>query len=421
MGSLLVLCGRKNDIIIHMTKNNGGAPENQARRQVRINYFIIAVFALMAGIAIGFNKVAIVDFITGQKLEKEADWSLLSRVYDRIQKDYDGEVDLDKLVEGSVKGLVQGLGDPHSSYMTREEAERFKEQLTGNIGGGIGAEIGLRDGNITIVRPLKNNPAVKAGIESGDVIIAVNDEDVTSQELESVILKIRGPVNTTVKLKLVRQGLPEPFEVDVVRAEVNNPSVELSYHNKIAIIKISRFDGKTAGLMKKAAHDLKLVGAKGVIVDLRDNSGGVLTAAQSVAGLWISGETVVIEQRFDKIVDTLTSPFDQAELANLPTVLLVNENSASASEILAAALKDYDKATIVGNKTYGKGSVQELVNISGGGQLKLTIAHWYTSKNKTIEGNGITPDIEVTRTLADEKANKDPQIDKAMAFLEARL
>lgn len=393
------------------------AEQKQWRKRVRINYFIIAVFALVAGVALGFNKERLLPFLMLEKADDMPDWSLLERVYKKISENYDGEIDKSTLVESSAKGLVAGLGDEHSVYMTKAEAQRFKEDLTGEIGGGIGAEIGLRDGNPTIIRPLKDNPAARAGVRAGDVIIKVNDEEVAGQALEPVVMKIRGEPGTSVKLTLYRVGVDKPIEVSIKREVVNNPSVELNYRDNIAIVTVYRFDEGTVGLMRKAVSELKQANAKGVILDLRDNGGGVLTAAQGMAGMWIDGQVVLTQKRFSEVVDTIYAPSGQAELKNIPTIVLINENSASASEILAAALRDYGKARLVGIKTYGKGSVQELVNMAGGGQLKLTVAHWFTAKDATIEKEGIVPDIEVKLTDEDVRAGKDGQLDKALELL----
>ena len=382
-------------------------------KKIRINYFIIAVFAMLIGglIGVNFNKIS----STLSPNDNQLNLAQIQNVYQRLLKNYDGEINQEKLIEGSIKGLVYGLGDDHSIYMTKEEAKSFQESLTGDIGGGIGAEIGMRKGLPTIVRPLKNNPAIKAGLLAGDVILKVNNEEVSGQTLEAVVMKIRGPAGSTVKLTVAREGQDKSLEFNVVRAVVNNPSVEVSYKDGIAILTVYRFDNDTANLMRKAAHEIKLANSKGVILDLRDNAGGVLDAVSGAAGLWVDDQVVVTQKRAGQIVDTIRSTKGQAELANLPTIVLVNENTASASEILAAALRDYDKAKLVGVKTYGKGSVQELTSLAGG-QLKLTVAHWFTAKDQTIEKNGLSPDVEVKQIDKNDQ-NSDEQITKALELL----
>lgn len=383
------------------------------RKKIRTNYFIIAVFAMLIGGLIGANFNKIAPALTTST--DELNLSQLQTIYQRLIKNYDGEIDREKLLEGSIKGLVYGLGDDHSIYMTKEEAKNFQENLTGDIGGGIGAEIGMRNSLPTIVRPLKNNPAMKAGLLAGDIILKVNDEDTSGQTLEAVVLKIRGPADSTVKLTIARKGHDEPLEFKVVRAIVDNPSVELSYQGQIAILTVYRFDNDTSNLMRKAAHEIKLANSRGVILDLRDNTGGVLDAVSGAAGLWIDNQIVVTQKHAGKVIDTIRSTRGQAELANLSTIVLVNENTASASEILAAALRDYDKAKLVGEKTYGKGSVQELTSTAGG-QLKLTVAHWFTAKDQTIEKNGLVPDVEIKRADKNNQ-NLDEQVAKALELL----
>lgn len=385
------------------------------RKQARINYFIIAIFSLVAGVAIGFSKEQLLPFLMLKKPSDNLDWSLAERVYKKVSEDYDGQIDKATLVEYSAKGLVAGLGDEHSVYMTKDEAKRFNESLTGEIGGGIGAEIGMREGSPTIIRPLKDNPAAKAGVKAGDVILKVDDEDVAGQALESVVMRIRGEPGTSVKLTLYRANHDKPIEISIKREVVNNPSVELNYRDNIAVITIYRFDEGTVGLMRKVVSELKQSGVRGVVLDLRDNGGGVLTAAQGVAGMWIDGQVVLTQKRFSEVVDTIYAPAGQAELKNTPTIVLINENSASASEILAAALRDYKKARLMGVKTYGKGSVQELVSMPSGGQLKLTVAHWFTAKDATIEKVGIEPDIKVENR--DDETEDDVQLQKALELL----
>lgn len=406
----------KNDVNLRETREQEARFQLAFRRQTRINYFIITVFALVAGILIG-NNLDMRTLLDG-KLPDDLDTSPLQSVYNRLSQDYDGEIDKDKLIEGSIKGLVAGLEDDHSVYMTREEARRFKESLTGDIGGGIGAEIGVRSGYITIIRPLKNNPAINAGVEAGDVVLKVNDEEVTGQDLETVVMKIRGPAGSTVKLSLAREGRDEAFDIEVTRAIVDNPSVDLSIKDGVAIITLYRFDEKTVALMKKASQEILSSNAKSIILDLRDNSGGLLTAAQGMAGLWIDGQVVLTQKQHGKVMETIYAPSGQAELGKLKTIVLINENSASASEILAAALRDHGKAQLLGVKTYGKGSVQELSTLARGGQLKLTVAHWFTPKDQTIEKVGIEPDVEVKRSLDDIKNDRDPQLDKALELLK---
>ena len=341
----------------------------------------------------------------------------LNDVYSKIVKSYDGEINDQKLIEGATKGLVAGLGDQHTNYLTIDETKEFNEQLSGEIGGGIGAEIGMREGWPTIVKPLKGNPAEKAGLLKDDVIMKVDGEDVAGKELEVVIKKVRGEAGKKVKLTIARKGWTEPKDIEVTREIVNNPSVSTEIKDGIGIITLTRFDQKSGSLVRKSAYELKQSGVKGIVLDLRDNSGGYLTAAQEIASLWLNNEVVVIEKQGKEVKEELKTSSGYAEFENIPTVVLINNSSASASEILAGALKDYSKAKIVGEKSYGKGSVQELINMPKGGTLKLTIAHWFTPKGNTIHKVGIVPDIEVKRSVEDYKNNIDPQMDRALQEL----
>lgn len=393
---------------------------DQSSKNQKINLLIVATIALVVGFGVGVKKDYLWSVIAptiGIEVEPQPDWQSLSKIYRAIKNRFDGEVDPQTLLTGAKKGVVAGLGDEHSFLMTEEESLRFNEQLSGDIGGGIGAEIGVRDGNLTIVRSLKNNPASRVGLLAGDVILKVNDEDVVGQALEPVVMKIRGAAGTEVRLTIAREGLAEPKEFTITRAIVDNPSVDWENRDGIMVVTIYRFDKNTSGLMQKAAHELRQAGAKGIVLDLRGNTGGYLDAAQNVAGLWLDGKLVTIQKRRGKVEEQLISPRGKAELANVPTIVLVDGFSASASEILAGALKEHGKATLIGTKTYGKGSVQELFPFDGG-ELKLTIAHWYTPFDTTIEGVGIKPDIEVKITAEDIAADRDPQLDRALTELK---
>jgi carboxyl-terminal processing protease len=294
--------------------------------------------------------------------------------------------------------------------MDAKEAESFNDDLSGKIGGGIGAEIGLRNDIPTIIRTLPGNAAEKAGLLAGDIIIGVNDESTSGWTATKAAEKIRGEVDTTVKVKVVRGG--DEKEFTITRAIVNNPSIQTSVENGIGTLTISRFDGETSALALKAAQAFKQQNVRGVILDLRGNGGGYLTAAQDVAGLWLNNKVVVSERTNGKVVDELKSG-NNALLAGIPTVILVNGSSASASEIVAGALQDHKAATLIGEKTFGKGTVQKVIDLGAGTILKVTIARWYTPNGKNITKEGITPDQVIELKAEDENAGRDPQMDAA--------
>lgn len=342
------------------------------------------------------------------------DLSSLQQTYQNLKANYDGALDDKKLIEGANKGLVDAVGDPYTVYMNQSESEAFDNDLTGNIGGGIGVELGLRDDKVTVLRVLKDNPAEKAGLQVGDIIVSVNDQtqDWTTEEAVS---KIRGDVDTTVKIVVLRGSSTKTFSV--TRAIINNPSVYSSVKDGVGVMTITRFDNETGSLARRAAQSFKDQHVKGVILDLRGNGGGYVTAAQDVAGLWLNNKVVVTERTDGKVVDELksgTSPI----LDGIPTVVLVNESSASASEIVAGALQDHKVAKLLGVQTFGKGSVQKLLALPGGAELKVTVARWYTPNGKNISQLGIEPDQKVKRTTEDFNKGRDPQLSAAENLLK---
>ncbi len=345
----------------------------------------------------------------------QIDLSSVQQTYRKLKANFDGELDMQKLIDGANKGLVEGAGDKYTTYLSPDESERLKKDLEGDIGGGIGAEIAVRNDVPTIVRILNDNPAKKAGLERGDVIVSINDEDALELDAGEAASKIRGKEGTSVKLVVSRDGQPQTFTV--TRETVNNPSVQSSVKDGIGILTISRFDGQTGPLARQAAESFKRQDVKGVILDLRGDGGGYLEGAIEVAGLWLNNKVVVTQRTNGVQVDELKSGSD-AILEDLNnTVVLVDEGSASASEIVAGALKDHGVATLVGAKTFGKGSVQNILNLGGGAQLKVTISKWYTPKGHNISDKGFTPDVAVKLTKKDLNAGKDPQLDAAIKEL----
>ncbi|MEO7905035.1 MAG: S41 family peptidase [Candidatus Saccharimonadales bacterium] len=317
-------------------------------------------------------------------------------------------------MDGASRGLVAAAGDKYTVFMDDKEAKAFNDELSGAIGGGVGAEIGVRAGQPTIVRVLPNNPAAKVGLLACDTIIAVNDTSVVGKDSSAVATLIRGEEGTTVKLSIVRDGQAKQF--NVTRATVSNPSVYSDITDGVGRMTITRFDTETGRLSRQIAKQFKAKNVKSVILDLRGNGGGYLEAAQDVAGLWLDNKVVVSERTGGRVVDELRSGSDTV-LEGVPTIVLVDERSASASEIVAGALQDNKAARLVGVKTFGKGTVQKVLNLGAGTQLKVTIARWYTPNGKNITKEGIKPDKVVTLSSDQVNAGKDPQLDAALRML----
>lgn len=342
------------------------------------------------------------------------DLSSVQATYQNLKANYDGTIEDQKLIEGANKGLVEAVGDEYTVYMNKQESTDFGNSLTGNIGGGIGVELGERNKLITVVRLLRDNPAEKAGLVVGDIVIAVNGESTEGQTIEQTVTKIRGEVGTTVKVTVTREGEAKDFTI--TRAEVNNPSVYSSISGSTGIMTVTRFDDQTGSLARAAAQEFKSAGVTSVILDLRGNGGGYVTAAQDLASLWLNNQVVVSERTNGRVVDELRSGRTPI-LNGLKTVVLVNGSSASASEIVAGALRDHGVATLVGEKTFGKGSVQKLISLPEGAELKVTIARWYTPKGINISKQGITPDKAVGISAEDINAGRDPQLEAAKELL----
>lgn len=382
-------------------------------------FIIIALTAALGYVAGTYNYqiMAAIGPVFGYNAHSGTiDLSSLQQTYNQLAANYDGKLDTALLIQGANRGLVDAAGDTYTAYMSPEESAEYDKGLSGDIGGGIGAEIGLKNKKTTIIRTLSDNPAEKAGLKANDTIISINDESTNGWTVEQAVGLIRGEEGTTVKLVIQRGS--EVKEFTVTRAIVNNPSVSSSVSNGIGIMTITRFDTETGNLARSVAQDFIKQDVKSIILDLRGNNGGYVNAAKEVAGLWLDNKVVVTERTGNIVKETIKTG-SNAILADIPTVVLVNGGTASASEIIAGALQDYDVAKLVGETTFGKGSVQELIGLDGGAQLKVTIARWYTPNGKNITNGGITPDTTVSLTQADFDKGIDPQVNKAKKILES--
>jgi len=346
-------------------------------------------------------------------------WDVWSTLKLKYVKEPPSDLDF---FHGAVRGLVGALEDPYSMYFDPEEAEKFATELDGEFQG-IGAEIGIKENKLTVIAPLAGTPADRAGLKAKDWIVSIDDLDTSNMTVDDAVSKIRGAKGTSVKLLIVREGLKEPktFDIqrDVIVIEAVKYSIEKRGGKKYAHIIVSQFNDKVISQFSEAARKATLDGVSGVVLDLRNDPGGFLDTAVEVAGEWSPDDVIVKEKFKDGRINEYRPDDGQGRFAQMPTVVLVNGGSASASEIVAGALKDLGKATIVGEKSYGKGSVQEFQEFEDGSALKLTVALWYTPKDLSIEKEGITPDVEVKFTEEDALKERDPQLEKAYAILTA--
>ncbi|TWP14375.1 S41 family peptidase [TM7 phylum sp. oral taxon 351] len=391
---------------------------NKKQKQVNLGTTIFSsLITLAIGIFLGSNwnnlYLQFSPYINpAQKVTSNIKWDDLNEVYSQISSNFDGSIDKTKLIEGAKKGLTAALADPYTVYYDSKEAAEFKSDLKGEIKeAGVGIEMMKQGDYVVVTRTLPNNPARKAGVHAGDIIFAINGEEVWDKDTEIIASKLRGPSGEKVKLTVARDKQKLDFEL--TREKINNVSADITYQDKTAIISVYRFSEDTGTLVQSFTKDFKNKGINKVILDLRNNGGGYVTAARDLLSLWLDGDKI-LTQKSATIGQTITyAKRGEATLKDMKTIVLVNNATASASEIVAGALKDYKKATILGTKTYGKGVVQTMLELSGGSLLKITTAHWYTPEGQTINKTGISPDVEVERSYSDINSGKDPQLDKA--------
>lgn len=378
----------------------------------------LAVVAAAVGFVVGTRSDQVIAVMTGQMnlavAQDTIDLSDVQQTYRVLKSKYNGSLKEEELAQFASKGLVEATGDPYTEYYTEEEAKKLEADLSGNIGGGIGAELGLRNGRVTVVRPLKDSPAQKAGLQAGDVILAVNETSAQNRTVDEVVQVVRGEVGSTVKL-LVERG-SERKEISIERKEIIAPDVETRIEGKVGIIKLSRFDRESAAKVRAGAQDMKRQGVESVVLDLRGNGGGYLQSGVDIASVWLNDKVVVKEKGATHTAREERSGSSPL-LEGVPTVVLIDAGSASASEIVAGALRDHGAATLIGEKSYGKGSVQEMVTLTNGDLLKVTIANWYTPSGKSITKEGIVPDQKIELTSDDINNDRDPQLEAALQRL----
>jgi carboxyl-terminal processing protease len=351
------------------------------------------------------------NFFSGQNLTLfwEA-WQAVSNKFIDREK-----IDQKKAFYGALQGMVKSIGDDYTEFYSPQEAKIFNEDISGSFEG-VGMEITVRRGIITVVSPLEDTPAWRAGIKSGDLILKINNEDATNLKLEEAVMKIRGPKGTKVILTIMREDFKEPKDIEIVRDVIVVHAVKFKMlENNIGYIKILNFGKNSVPEFYNAINDLLTKGANKLILDLRNNPGGFLESAVIISSWFLpKGDKVVIEDFGGKSPQRIHRSLGPGILSNLPLVVLVNRGSASASEILAGALRDNLNVKILGEKTFGKGSVQEVVNLSDGSLVKVTVARWLTPKGKLIEGKGIDPDIEIKN----ESDKEDLVLNKAIEILK---
>lgn len=386
-------------------------------------FIFFAVFA--AGYQVGSGKWSISNlrFSTvkeNQALPEKLNYNTVNDVYQALKRKYDGKLNKEKLVLGLKKGLVEAAEDPYTVYMEASDAKSFNEQLNGTFVG-IGAELGKQGNNIVVIAPISGFPAEKAGLKAKDIIVGIDNKDASGLSVDEAVKRIRGEKGTKVKLIIVRNN-QERLELSITRDTITIPSVEYKIiEDNIGYLRISRFAEDTVGLVNSAINSFSSKNTKGIVVDLRNNPGGYLNAAVEVSGKWLKDKQIVLkEKRGGKTIQTYSNE-GNGRLVGKPTVVLLNEGSASASEIMAGALKDNGAATIVGTQSFGKGSVQEFSNFSDGDVLKVTVARWFTPAGKNIDKEGVSPNKKVEISENDIKNGKDAQLNAAVQLLKTKI
>ncbi len=398
-------------------------------------FTIVLAVILIAGSFLGGLHLGNKGYVfqpSGFKITNEngapsnVDYSLLWNAMTDLQQNYINwsSVNQQSLLYGAVNGMVNAVGDPHTEFFDPTDLAAFNSELSGTFDG-IGAQVGLAaDGNVEIVSPLAGTPAQQAGLKTGDEILSINGTSAAGITLDNAVTAIRGPKGTQVKLSIYRPSTQATLNFTITRATIDVPSVTYSLKidgtKKVEYIAIGTFGTDTDTLFAQAAAQATSNNVSGIILDLRGDGGGYLDDAVAVSSYWVTpGQTVVTEQHNAANSD-LTKSYPATggnTLAKIPTIILVDAGTASASEITSGALRDYGFAKLVGVQTYGKGSVQQLFDLQGGSAIKITIAKWLTPKGVNIDGHGLVPDYVVPLTTANTANGADPQLQKALDLL----
>ena len=348
------------------------------------------------------------------------DFSLFWETWDNLHKRYVDPTKLDtqKLVYGAISGLVDSVGDPYTVFLPPKLSEQFATEIKGSFGG-VGIEIGIRNNSLTVIAPIKDSPAYKAGLQAGDTIEKIDGVTTDGMLVEEAVSKIRGTKGTSVTLTIHHASAAGSKDFRLLRDIIKIPAVQWSIKNgDVAHVQLFVFNENIDGDFKKVANEIRSSTAKKIVLDLRNNPGGLLDSAVDLAGYFLDAGKIVTTQKSGDGSEIVYKAAGDGSLKKYPIILLVNKGSASASEILAGAIKDTRGVTLVGEKTFGKGSVQEVIDEKGGSSLKVTVARWYTPNGTSIQEHGIDVDIIASMSTDDFSSGKDPQLDKALDLVK---
>jgi len=412
---------RKKSVLEYRNSNNSDPREARASnfKRVPILFFLIPIILVVFGLGFYFGKSQVVCEVCAPQ---QVDFSLFWETWNAIHEKFvdKAKINTQDLIYGAISGMVNSLDDPYTVFLTPENSKRFVEDVQGSFEG-VGMEIDVRKGQLQVVSPLEGTPAQKAGLLAGDKIIKINGTSTVDMTTDEAVNLIRGPKGTEVILNIFRDGWEETKDITVIRDVIIIPSLKIEFKdNNIAYLKLYQFSEKALYDLQNAAVSILNSDAQRIILDLRNNPGGYLEVAQNIAGWFLEkGQVVTIEDFGEGKEQNLYKAEGNALLLRYPIVVLINQGSASAAEILAGCLRDDRGIKLIGETSFGKGSVQELENLQGGSSLKVTIAKWLTPNGEFLTGKGLEPDIKVEMTEQDYKDGKDPQLDRAIEIIKS--
>jgi len=352
--------------------------------------------------------------------EEEEAFRVFWEAWHILERDFYGELpDPQEMTYGAIRGVLNTLDDPFTTFVDPKVAAIFKEDISGSFEG-IGAMVRMReDGRLEIVEPFEGQPAFEAGLRAGDIILEVDGTPIKNMTIMEAVALIRGPKGTPVHLKVMREGLKEPFEVTIIRQRIEIPIIETKWLDEdIAYVRLREFNAVAPDKLRDTLREMLARNPRGLIFDLRGNPGGLLSSAVDVGSLFLPKDTVLLLERFRDGTEQRYTTRGRPVALDIPLVVLVNGATASASEIVAGAIQDHGRGVLIGEKTFGKGSVQMPNTLSDGSELRVTIARWFTPEGRAIHGEGLEPDIVVEMTPEDVDAGRDPQLDRAVKYLQ---
>lgn len=387
----------------------------------RLGKLLVLLIVFGLGLSVGNGTISLhrQHGVAGN-LPSKPDYTTVNQVYKSLIQNYDGKLTENQVLNGLKHGLAESTGDPYTEYFTPQEAKAFNQELNNEFSG-IGAELGQdSDGNLQVIAPIAGTPAAKAGLQAGDTITDINGQSTSGMSIDAAVHKIRGKAGTDVKMQIVRNKTT-PLTLTITRQNITVPSVNTKIlPGNIGYLQITSFSDDTSSLTQKAAQEFKDKQVKGIVLDMRNDPGGLLDAAINVSSLWLpKGKLILQEKRGNTVVQSYNADGNDT-LNGIPTVVLINSGSASASEITSGALHDNGVAYVIGQKSYGKGVVQQLINFGDGSQLKVTVASWYRPDGKNINHRGISPDQTVAlpkNTTVTPGADSDTQLQAAESYL----